>query len=126
MAKYISLNQLKDALLFIERSAVTGEEDAVRSVVDAIRNIKFVPADVEPVQKWIPCSERLPGKDDHCVIVTYKDGNDYFVKQMYYGKPYFSSKTCFYDSDSEYGDIEYRGVIAWMPLPAPYKGGEAE
>lgn len=51
MDKYISLNQLKDALLFIERSAVTGEEEAVHSVVDAMRNIKFVPADVEPVRR---------------------------------------------------------------------------
>lgn len=76
--------------------------------------------------RWIPVTERLPEKDTHCVLVTYKDGNDYFVKQMYYGKAYFecSSKICFYDSDSEYGDIEYRGVIAWMPLPEPYKEGE--
>lgn len=87
----------------------------------------FISHPCEP-PRWIPVTERLPEKDNHCVLVTYKDGNDYFVKQMYYGKAYFerSSKICFYDSDSEYGDVEYRGVIAWMPLPTPYKGGEKE
>lgn len=55
MGKYISLDQLKDALRFIERSAVRGEEDAVRSVVGAIQNIKFVPADVVPVVRCAEC-----------------------------------------------------------------------
>lgn len=64
MGKYISLDQLKDALRFIERSAVRGEEDAVRSVVGAIQNIKFVPADVVPVVRCADCKYQDKGEND--------------------------------------------------------------
>ena len=51
--------------------------------------------------EWIPVSERLPEKDD-LYLICFDDGE--------YDLVYFSK-----------GAFSYSGVIAWMPLPKPYK-----
>lgn len=85
----------------------------------------------EPKTGWIPVSERLP--EEHGVYLvtfpmTLKDTMS--VTILMYGKPLMPNteikKVCWYDSDSEYGDIVYDDVVAWMPMPKPYKGGDAE
>ena len=70
---------------------------------------------------WIPCSERLPETTD-AVLTTYIVNGDrsrrYVEESSYYG------------SDGSWSSPwdEYRiagtriEVIAWMPLPEPYKG----
>ena len=72
---------------------------------------------------WIPVTERLPEKYGR-YLVTLEDEGYRSVMPLYYGR--IGRISTFYDSDSEYGDIEYCGIIAWMPLPTPYKGGEEE
>lgn len=70
--------------------------------------------DVTPVIDWIPCSERLPDKSDFYMICSYN------------GDTYDYRKNWFYHED-DYGDSEWTGlipcekVIAWAPLPEPYK-----
>lgn len=32
----------------------------------------------------------------------------------------------FYETDDEWGDVEYDDVTAWMPLPKPYGEREGE
>lgn len=67
---------------------------------------------IEPEQRWIPCSEKLP-EDDEVVLVS--DGIDYAV--------------AFWRSDAEAWDDPLHGwldsfefdVKAWMPLPEPYR-----
>lgn len=65
----------------------------------------------EPKAEWIPCGERLPISDEEChtFLVTDSKGN-VIISEFYLSlmdrKPYWS------------GMIE---VIAWMPLPEPYK-----
>ena len=56
----------------------------------------------QPEQRWIPCSERLPEKDGE-YLTTTEDG------------------LCDVES---YGDGEwfYDDVVAWAPLPKPWKG----
>ena len=68
--------------------------------------------------KWIPCSERLPSRDE-CLkndcrfIVT--DGN-----RTYQGL--FDAFYSEFVSDSLHGLWKAdKCVIAWMPLPEPYK-----
>lgn len=56
---------------------------------------------VEKVGRWIPVSERLPEKDD-LYLICFDDGE--------YELAYFHK-----------GVVCYSGVIAWMPLPDPYK-----
>lgn len=88
--------------------------------------------------KWIPCSEKMP-EDIKAVNITWVNHNPVsyyehvkdmpFVGTAHYGngKWWWESPTC-EDYLAEYGespfdeidkDIE---VIAWMPLPEPWKG----
>lgn len=73
-----------------------------------------------PADPWIPCSERLPNqeeylKDDGRFIVT--DGNRRYqgMFDIYDGKFKHDRFDCILEED--------KCVIAWMPLPEPYKGG---
>ena len=78
-------------------------------------------------QRWIPCSERLPDERKDC-IVTFKDG---YVDTMCYAPDLYrvdeydfyakKGKAGWYDYDSEWGYYSRDDVIAWMPLPEPYK-----
>ena len=76
-----------------------------------------------PSERWIPVTERLPEKDGR-YLVTCEEEYGRVVMPLSYGR--IKRRDIFYDTDIEYGDIEYCGVIAWMPLPEPYKGGEEE
>jgi len=117
MSDSISRADAIEAVLtyFIPRSH-TGErgeheEDFVRTIFKALP-----PAEAE----WIPCSERLP-----------KSGR-YLASCL---SPVFSPQVLNYDEDDgkwfydgcKSIDFELLTVIAWMPLPEPYKvTGETE
>ena len=77
--------------------------------------------------KWIPVSERLPKPQDYYdkkssdwVLVSIHLGTDYdVVRRAYYcfsdNKWYgYSLLSCDYDDR----------IVAWMPLPEPYKRGD--
>ena len=51
--------------------------------------------------RWIPCSERLPEEESHVLVSSI-----------------LGVTSAYYDKDSEFWKIY---VIAWMPLPQPYK-----
>ena len=56
--------------------------------------------------EWIPVSERLP-EEDNQYLICFNDGEldlDYYCR----------------------GFLNYSGVIAWMPLPKPYKAESDE
>ncbi len=109
-------------------------------VLDGFDFIRNLPS--ADVPHWIPCSERLP-EDFEEVNVTWvnHDPEPYydFTKDVPFtatavclkGKWYWYSSTCT-DILAEYGNnhsdemdsaIE---VIAWMPLPEPYKAKSEE
>ena len=82
---------------------------------------------------WIPVSERLPEDEQECLI-TYKGIGGFHIDLATYStnlykvdKYDFHTKkdiSGFYGFDTEYGYYEWSDVVAWMPLPQPYKEGE--
>lgn len=68
-------------------------------------------AQPERTGRWIPCSERMPDKGGY-YLWSAKGGE---VKKDFYWEGHW-------DKAEKYG---YE-VIAWMPLPEPYKGGEQD
>lgn len=76
-------------------------------LIGYVRNIPSADA----VQGWVPCSERLPEKNGWYLITIrgYETVTDVSL----------------YSADgSAWGDVSTKQkVIAWMPLPDPYKGG---
>lgn len=60
--------------------------------------------------EWFPCSERLP-EENGVYIVSYEDS----VRLL----EWFNGKWFFYPSNP--AREETGTIIAWMPLPEPYK-----
>lgn len=97
---------------------------------------------IEAEQRWIPCSERLP-EDIKPVIVTWKNTDpksyyQYIVGKHFIGTAHYKNGKWFWYSSvtedllAEYGRCDSEEfdeaieVVAWMPLPDPYKGGDDE
>lgn len=62
--------------------------------------------------KWIPCAERLPEKDGYYLVTTK-------WKSRYLGNVYIDATIARYREKPK--EWTYNHVIAWMPLPHPYK-----
>lgn len=96
-----------------------GDEPCTGPCVD-IGLIETAPT-IDTVPKWIPCSERLPGSYGK-YIVTSGNSVSAVVHMLCYGETmYENDNPCWYFYDSEYGYVTVDDVIAWMPLPMPYK-----
>ncbi len=86
-------------------------QDIARDIATIIENEKDMRV-VLKQPRWIPCSERLPTtKDDY--IITVKDKSLKWTDYVEWNADYHWWE---YDDDM---------VIAWMPLPEPYKGEES-
>ena len=82
------------------------------TAMKVIRNAPTV-TDTNVGGKWIPCSERLPENYGN-VIACFSTGT--VTELLYKGGGLFQ------------GIYEYSTnvIIAWMPLPEPYKGEQHE
>ena len=94
--------------------------DSKDEVKEITRELWKLPS-AQPEPRWIPVEERLP-EEGKRVLVTYDLVNKYpWVNILHYGKSMYDDKPCFYEADSEWGDVPYDGIVAWMPLPKPYE-----
>ena len=76
---------------------------------NAVRLVNAAPAaDVEPVRRWIPCSERMPEDVSRCLVCRY----DYVTKTRFIDILWFERGTWW--NRSHGGDY---AVTHWMPLP---------
>lgn len=61
-------------------------------------------------------------------MVTLDAWGHRYIAIMHYSKPQMPNRevngTCWYRYDDEWGDVVYddKDILAWMPLPDPYKG----
>ena len=84
---------------------------AFRMAIEALEQAKTNCSEFP--NNWIPCSERLP-KESRKYLVTVFDG----IGKRTTTAPYHRRS----NSWTLTGRMAYWKVIAWMPLPEPYKG----
>ena len=73
------------------------------------KNLMDLPS-AQPEQRWIPCSERLPDEYGEYLVTKHTIG--------WNCEEYVSNDIAYFDNDGFHkADI----VIAWMPLPEPYR-----
>ena len=84
-----------------------------------MNQIKEMPT-VDPEPHWIPVTERLPEEPFGC-FVTVMDTNPLTMEEFENILPYFVGwdGEQWNDDDGEQCPFE---VLAWMPLPEPFKG----
>ena len=88
--------------------------------------IKALSADA--VQGWRNGKPTEQGK----YMVTIDSFGYKRIDLLYYSKPIMPNRKvrgkCWYRSDDEWGDVVYddTDILAWQPLPKPYKGGDSE
>lgn len=70
--------------------------------------------------EWIPCSERLPSESGDYLCTIPLDADETYTEVLTFHKGRF------YEDDDEWGETYHDDVLAWMPLPKPYKGGDSE
>lgn len=103
----------------------------------AERQFEADKSDADIPQGWIPCSERLPSEEERkewidnnldgignlypCLVTRYSSINpDRTKNNPYVAKHYFDGEdfvNCGEEVCSEY-------ILAWMPLPKPWKGAD--
>ena len=99
------------------------EFDAMRAIANGTQQ----ESSSENPNKWIPVSERLPDDRKKC-LVTFKGG---YVGIMCYASDLYGvdeydfcdekGMAGWFDYDRELGHYSRDDVIAWLPLPTPYK-----
>ena len=74
--------------------------------------------DAEEQRKWIPCSERLPDEPEENPVFENKRLELYLVSVKYTDYPFRAFWNGKFFTE---GWSKLENVIAWMPLPEPYK-----
>ena len=90
-----------------------GKYTFLEAIEEMINRQPQIVTDTNVGSKWIPCKERLPSEDEY---VLCQGIHSQFI-------------ACIDSLDGKWRDSHYitrSKVIAWQPLPAPYKKGGAE
>ena len=129
-------NQCEGACCSVE-SGICNCDDGV--IVQAIHKMKKYlelanDTNVPSKNGWIPVSEKLPEDDDMrfymCIVENHEEDLPMFCQ--YDGEYGFGFWHDIYDSeslgfvDTEFNtndELGYEKVVAWQPLPKPYKEG---
>ena len=102
------------------------------AMVAGMRQIVSVIEEQPKIGEWIPCSERLPDDRDNrfymCTVGNHEEDPPMFCQyEEEYGFGFWND---IYDEhtlgfvDSEFKtneELGYEKVVAWMPLPKPYR-----
>ena len=68
--------------------------------------------------EWIPVTERLPDEGYSVLVMRITDDSYKYMRVATY------QGDCWMDDTDKFNKPNPHKVIAWMPLPEPYKGGE--
>ena len=87
---------------------------------EMILHVEDMPT-IEPEPQWIPCSERLPDIKEHHVskpCIVYCENGAYSFAELEENIVGQVGWNC--ERDDEYHE-PLGDVLAWMPLPSPYR-----
>ena len=118
----ISRQAVKDAL--VERTILEWEQ--LKMCYPMLEVVDEVPP-VQPEQRWIPVTERFP-EEDHWLGGSGRQFSDEVLVSV---TNYDDEDIWTYISQTIDGEWalelpNHCKIIAWMPLPAPYREGEAK
>lgn len=120
-SKYPAKNKRQEILNIYSQGHEDGTDNFYNAMDSFIRSRMDDANDINVPSNWIPCSERLPEEDSFGYIISCPDG---IVRTgVSYGYAEGEDKEpCFYKYDDEYWNCyRYNDVVAWQPLPEPYK-----
>ena len=130
-----------DALLSAEAVDVhKAHEEEHLNIVNRIKELQYAIAKTQTiVGKMVESAEAVQGEwrtgkptENGEYMVTLDAWGHRYIDVMHYAKPQMPNRevdgTCWYRYDDEWGDVVYddSDILAWMPLPTPYKGGDSE
>lgn len=110
---------------------VTGRQNAelvAATIGTFVDRIKALPS-AQPEQIWIPCSERLPEEKSagNLKQMGFEKRSEYVLATIEVQGERMTAKVCTWDGkwhwNMKYAFPDFK-VVAWMPLPEPYKEGE--
>jgi hypothetical protein len=114
----ISRQAMLDMATTIQTDDFSGNEIIEVVTVEDIKELPSVTS--QPKTSWIPVSEKLPNLDDYTgskvwqkkvLITCYLSFDD--TKELFVSEAFAKDVTC--------NSVHDTVVVAWMPLPLPYK-----
>lgn len=81
-------------------------------------------ADLPSAQQWIPCFEKLP-EENEMVLISAKYIGHLSQNAPYVEEGFFTHDGWYSAYGDDYSELLAK-VVAWMPLPKPYKGESDE
>lgn len=123
------MNVLEKILEEIEHEIMTNKEvgrkqcEGMARAMNIIRSHMEDAKDTNVPSNWMPCSERLPNE------IEFQEAycrNQYAAEFLVTIKGATRPTTLYFRNNSWFDEgRNYYKVVAWQPLPAPYKGEEA-
>ena len=114
------MSHIRDRLIQLKNEVENTRDGAYFSKNNISKIVELLFTDLEQDEKengWIPVSERLPEIKmpyEECYLVT--DGR--FCWMAYYIR---EKEWIFADCTNCKNKIDWTGIVAWRPLPEPYK-----
>lgn len=120
------LNECKGACGSIKNGVCNCDDGILVQAIRKIQDYLSVVTDTNVGSKsnWIPCSERLPEDGEEMVLIQVSGKPTENIQFKY------AFEFAYYEKEEGwileyYPEWENPEVVAWMPLPESYKGGEA-